>query len=169
MKSKRWLSGVLVVIMSLSVVLVAHASGKQDLVRLRAATAWFRRTTAAQEAGWDLVDGLDHCFNNPGVGGMGYHYINLDILDLTVNELEPEALVYAPASNGRLKLAAVEFIVPAQAWDDAGNTTPPVAFGQSFHLNESLGVYVLHAWIWRYNPLGIFEDWNPTVSCPESS
>jgi hypothetical protein len=23
----------------------------------------------------------------------------------------------------------------------------------------------LHAWIWQNNPAGMFEDWNPTVSC----
>ena len=25
--------------------------------------------------------------------------------------------------------------------------------------------YELHAWIWKHNPSGMFEDWNPTVSC----
>jgi hypothetical protein len=24
----------------------------------------------------------------------------------------------------------------------------------------------LHAWIWKHNPDGLFEDWNPDVSCP---
>lgn len=36
---------------------------------------------------------------------------------------------------------------------------------QTFHLNEGLGVYVLHAWIWANNLSGMFEDWNPRVSC----
>ena len=31
---------------------------------------------------------------------------------------------------------------------------------------EQLGVYILHAWIWKNNPAGMFEDWNPKVSCP---
>ncbi len=47
------------------------------------------------------------------------------------------------------------------------NTTPPQLHGHSLHLNESLGVYVLHAWIWKNNPAGMFEDWNPKVSCPQ--
>jgi hypothetical protein len=38
--------------------------------------------------------------------------------------------------------------------------------GRSFHLNEALAVYVLHAWIWKINPAGMFEDWNPNVTCP---
>jgi hypothetical protein len=60
----------------------------------------------------------------------------------------------------------VEYIVPAAAWDQAGNRTPPMLFGQTFHLNEQLGVYALHAWIWKHNPAGVFADWNPRVSCP---
>jgi hypothetical protein len=38
--------------------------------------------------------------------------------------------------------------------------------GEDLHLNSALGVYVLHAWVWRNNPAGILEDWNPEVSCP---
>jgi hypothetical protein len=37
--------------------------------------------------------------------------------------------------------------------------------GQHLHLNAGLGVYVLHAWIFMNNPAGIFEDWNPDVTC----
>jgi len=28
-----------------------------------------------------------------------------------------------------------------------------------------LGVYELHAWIWKNNPSGVFYEWNPKVSC----
>lgn len=145
---------------------VAFAGGQSDLAQLRAATADFHKLENAQTAGYGLVPGLDHCFDNPGVGAMGYHYINTDILDTTVEPLKPEAMVYAPGPNGQLKLAAVEFIVPAEAWDAEGNPELPSLYGQSFHLNESLGVYVLHAWVWKNNPSGMFEDWNPKVSCP---
>jgi len=145
---------------------VAVARAGDDLAPVRSATAQFHRTEAAQQAGYDLVEGVDYCFESEGVGGMGYHYINLGILDLTVDALQPEAMVYAPGPNGQLQLGAVEFIVPAADWDAAGNTEPPSVLGQSFHLNEALGLYVLHAWIWRHNPSGMFEDWNPEVSCP---
>ena len=70
-----------------------------------------------------------------------------------------------PGPNG-LQLGAVEYIVPAEPWD-AENDELPQLMGQHFHLNENLGVYVLHAWIWMNNSAGIFEDWNPAVSCPE--
>jgi hypothetical protein len=42
------------------------------------------------------------------------------------------------------------------------NTT---LFGQVFALDQSLGVYELHAWLWQRNPSGLFFEWNPKVSC----
>lgn len=145
---------------------LAFRGPPDPLAEVRAATAQFRRLEAAQAAGWDLVPGLDHCFDNPGVGGMGFHYINPALLDTELDPLKPEAMVYPPGRNGKLRLGAVEYIVPADAWDGAGNTAPPEVLGHSLHLNEALGVYVLHAWIWMDNPAGAFEDWNPRVSCP---
>lgn len=61
MKPKRWMLAILVVIMSLFVVIAALAAGNDDIAKLQAATAQFKRTEVAQEAGWDLVPGLDHC------------------------------------------------------------------------------------------------------------
>ena len=96
---------------------------------------------------------------------MGFHYINIKLLDTTVDLPHPEAMVSTPSPNG-LQLGAVEYIVPQAAWDATGSTEPPILMGQHFHLNSNLQVYVLHAWIWKNNAAGIFEDWNPTVSCP---
>jgi hypothetical protein len=156
----------LVVILIGLIVTPAWANGQVELAKVRAVTAKFHRVEVARKAGYDLRDGLDHCFDNPGVGGMGFHYINTDILDLKLNALQPEAMVYAPGPRGQLNLGAVEYIVPAADWDAAGHTKPPFVLGHYLHLNKDLGVYVLHAWIWRHNPAGMFEDWNPTVSCP---
>ncbi len=165
MKRKTLMVFGLMIVLMLALVTVVQAAGQSDLARVRKATAQFQQPAAAQAAGYDLVPGLDHCFDNPGVGGMGFHYINTAILDTTVDLLQPEAMVYAPTRKG-LQLGAVEYIVPAEAWDAAGNTQPPMLMGQNFHLNEALGVYVLHAWVWKTNPAGVFEDWNPNVRCP---
>ena len=165
MKRKTLIILAVVAVLALSLVTVAQASTQSDLAKVRRATAGFHRTGAAQAAGFDLVPGLDHCFDNPGVGAMGFHYIHTGILDTTVDLLNPEAMVYAPGPNGKLHLAAVEYVVPAELWD-AENSELPSLMGQHFHLNEDLGVYVLHAWIWKNNPSGMFEDWNPNVSCP---
>lgn len=166
MNRKRMLIVGIIILIATALTTVAFANGQNDLAKLRAATAQYHQTQAAQGAGYDLVPGLDHCFDNPGTGAMGYHYINTGILDTTVDPLQPEAMVYAPGPNGQLQLAAVEFIVPAEAWDAEGHANLPSAYDQSFHLNEALGVYVLHAWIWKNNPSGMFEDWNSKVTCP---
>jgi hypothetical protein len=26
----------------------------------------------------------------------------------------------------------------------------------------------LHLWLWQYNPLDVFANWNPLVSCPQT-
>ena len=142
-----------------------EANVAAQLAAVRGATAQYHRVAAAQAADYGLVPGLDHCFNLPGVGGMGYHYISVSDLDTVVNLLKPEALVYHSGPNGQLMLGAVEYVVPAALWD-AGHSAPPMLMGEHFHLNSAIGVYALHAWIWTNNPAGVFEDWNPRVTCP---
>lgn len=163
MKRKKLILSGLIAILALVFASSAQASTQSDLAKVREATAKFHRLEMARSSGYDLRPGLDHCFNNPGFGAMGYHYINTDILDLTVDLLHPEAMVYVPGPDGP-QLGAVEYIVPAEAWDNEHDNLPQL-LGQTFHLNEALGVYVLHAWIWKNNSAGIFEDWNPKVSC----
>jgi hypothetical protein len=150
----------------LAIAAVACVPGAEPTAQLRTATGQYTTTEKAMAAGYTLVPKLDHCFNNPGVGAMGFHYINTSALDTKVNETAPEAIVYAPQTDGSMKLAAVEFIVPAANWDGEGHTSPPIAYGKPFHLNKDLGVYVLHAWLFEQNPKGLFEDWNPNVTCP---
>jgi hypothetical protein len=165
MMHKTLFNTILIVMFTTSAVFIAQAAGKDDITKVRESTAQFHRTPAARAAGYDLIFGFDDCFHSYGAGGMGYHYINTDLLDTTVDLLHPEAIIYAPDLNGSIRLGAVGYMVPAAMWDGE-NTNPPQILGQTFHLQESLGMYVLHAWIWMNNPAGIFEDWNPDVSCP---
>lgn len=137
------------------------ARGQADLAQVRGATASFHRVANAEAAGY--VEFLG-CFDNPGVGGMGQHYLDSNALDGTVEATHPEAMVYEVRPNGKLKLVAVEYIVPAVFVDPQN---PPELFGQDFHLNTALDVWILHAWIWLPNPTGMFKDWNPRVgACP---
>lgn len=136
-----------------------------ELAEVRAATARFHRIPVAKDAGWDLVPGLDHCFEHPDRGAMGYHYINVELLTTAgVDAAAPEALVYAPGPNGQRRLAAVEWIVPYTL--SPRNGPAPTVMGHPLHHNDPLGVWVLHAWIFEHNPSGMFEDWNPRVTCP---
>ncbi|HSG46821.1 MAG TPA: hypothetical protein VLA43_03285 [Longimicrobiales bacterium] len=134
-------------------------AGSPGLAALRAATAPFHRLEAGMEAGWSTQ--LTPCLASPA-GGMGYHYANLALFDGEVTVTEPETLLYAPARNGGLRLVAVEYIIPLDAWQ---GTDPPELLGQQFHRNEPVGIWALHAWVWHHNPNGIFADWNPRISC----
>jgi hypothetical protein len=165
MTCRRLMQMGLMAALSVLVMTAVGIADPSDLTEVRRATAQFHDLEVAQDEGYNLVPGLDYCFVKDGVGGMGYHYIHLAILDTELNNLEPEAMVYATDANGELTLGAVEYIVDAALWD-AEHTEPPSVLGQHLHLHEDLGVYVLHAWIWKNNPSGIYEDWNPRVTCP---
>ncbi|HUF52435.1 MAG TPA: hypothetical protein VMR52_01520 [Dehalococcoidia bacterium] len=143
---------------------VATESDRFDVVRDE--LAQYDSVEKAQAAGWDLVEGLDHCFDNPGVGAMGFHYIDAERLDTEVDDMAPEALIYAPGEDGELRLVGVEYIVPGEPWDEENPGVLPAVMEIPFHLNSELGVYVLHAWLFHDNPAGLLQDWNPTVVCP---
>lgn len=147
-------------LMALATVAGAAEAGS-DLAQVRRASARFH-VGRAEQAGYQEFLA---CFDSTA-GGMGQHYVDLAALDDTVEALHPEAMVYEVGDDGRLRLVAVEYIVPNAA-PPAGQTSPPRLFGQVFHLNTGLNVWVLHAWIWRGNPTGVFEDFNPNVgACP---
>ena len=137
---------------------------QREIAGLRDLTAPFHQFETAARAGWGSQ--ITGCFSDPTQGGMGYHYGNVALIDGTVDVLEPELLLYEPQKNGRLRLVAVEYIVPFTEWTSA---EPPRLFDQSFHRNEAFGLWVLHVWHFRNNPRGMFADWNPNVSCEFAS
>jgi hypothetical protein len=171
---RPWLRAALAALLTATVAIgfftvTAYADRNDDndeLDEVRAATARFHQLSEAEEAGYGLLDGLDHCFENSGVGAMGYHYINTSLLDEVTDPRAPEALVYAPQPNGRLQLAAVEWIVPDPA---PPAEEAPTVLGHDMHYNEGLEVWVHHAWIFSHNPRGMFDDWNPRVTCPPAT
>jgi hypothetical protein len=97
---------------------------------------------------------------------MGFHCGDPGLIDGVVEELKPELLLYEPQKNGRLRLVAVEYVVPFTAWTQAD---PPSLHGLTFAANQTFQVWALHAWVWRHNPAGTFADWNPTVNCAHAS
>ena len=144
-------------------ILMMGKNSQSDQSQLLLVTARFQSTAAAQAAGYELGPGL--CVADLTFGGLGYRYVNASLVDAQVDFLQPEAMVYITGSNGTLQLGAVEYIVPVPAWN-ASNTRWPQIMGHQFHLNPSLNAYVLHIWVWANNSAGMFEDWNPKVSCP---
>jgi hypothetical protein len=116
------------------------------------------------------VNGIT-CIDDPA-GGMGIHFVNGSRLnDAREIASQPEAVIYEPQKNGQLRLVAVEYVVTKSAWESAGNTKAPRLYNRDFELvkeGNRYGLpdfYELHAWIWRENPNGMNEDWNPQVSC----
>lgn len=136
-----------------------------ELGRLRAATARFHDIAAADSAGYSTR--ITGCMSDPTLGGMGFHYGKASAIDGTADPLEPEVLLYEPQKNGRLRLVAVEFVIPYSA--RPRNGPAPTLFGQSFLQNDAFELWGLHAWIWRNNPSGMFADWNPEVDCDDAA
>ena len=139
-----------------------------ELVRkLHAASARYHSTQQATAAGYEVSS---PCVAEPGLGGMGFHWVNGGLVDPAFDPMQPEALVYAPNAEGKLKLVAVEYIVIAEAWH-AANEAPPVLMGQHFHLVGSPNryglppFYELHVWAGKENPNGTFADWHAHVTC----
>ena len=145
----------------------APASENQDIATLRAATARFHRYEVAKDAKYTFLF-MNMCMvdQSPAKeGGMGYHYVNTDLLDDQLDVANPEALLYEPESNGRLKLVAVEYVIPADAWH---HDYAPELFGQKLVLN-SFNLWALHVWAWENNPSGIYKSWNPRVNCDNAA
>ena len=103
------------------------------------------------------------CVTGPEFGAMGVHLINAENVDGVVNVDKPEALIYEPQANGKLRIVGVEYIVPFT--DIPSTANPPTLLGQSFAQVPEFGVWGLHIWVGRHNPSGIFTAWNPKVSC----
>ncbi|HEY7490154.1 MAG TPA: hypothetical protein VIH59_03475 [Candidatus Tectomicrobia bacterium] len=140
------------------------------LAHIRQATAHLHHLKTAQAVGYAQ---FRDCVAEPGEGAMGIHFVHGELIsDTVLDPILPEALMYEPLPNGWLRLVGVEYIVFQAAWD-AEHTAPPVLLGQQFHLVPSPNrydvpaFYALHVWVWKHNPGGLFNDWNPRVQCPE--
>jgi hypothetical protein len=132
----------------------------------------FHSVGYATRQGFGLVIDVNgvSCINDPaGTGNMGYHYANGALLmDGKIDPFHPEAVLYE-RRDGDLRLTAIEYIILAQDW---GKRQPPELFGEDFMFVDSpnrFGLppfYMLHAWLWKSNPLGLFNPYNPLVHCP---
>jgi hypothetical protein len=141
----------------------------EQLIQVRGAIARFEDINAATAAGYAKF--MD-CMSGPQ-GAQGMHYTNGALIDdLKLDPLRPEALMYEPRADGSLRLVGVEYIVFQKAWHDAGNKAAPTLLGREFSLNTTLlpqPFYALHLWVFQYNPLDVFANWNPLVICPKTN
>jgi hypothetical protein len=132
---------------------------------VRAVTARFNSLEQARKAGYVP---FYVCAEEPGKGTMGQHYVNFDLVgDPTIDALKPEALVYEPRGDGTFKLVALEWVRVGPEVKDG-----PTVLGHDLWYRRAPnrygiepGFYERHYWLYKANPLGNFEDWNPNVSC----
>ena len=159
-RSARGGAAALALLFALTVTGSSLAAGKADIPAVRAATLKYKDINAA--IGDQYVE-FYVCTEQPGVGTMGQHYVNLGLVgDPAVDPLRPEVLVYAPTRAGGYRLVAVEYVTFAAGQTVLGQTMNAVPAGNRYGLDP---FFAKHAWIWQGNPNGIFADWNPSITC----
>lgn len=125
-------------------------------------TARYHSQVQATKAGYAVAS---PCVALPGVGAMGYHWVNNALVDPVFDPLQPEAVIYGPDAKGRLQLVAVEYIVI-----NVGQPRPSFE-GQLFDIGGApvpVPHWTLHVWLHLSNPNGLFNPWNPAVVCPSA-
>ncbi len=115
----------------------------------RRAVCRYRRIEAALADGY-ADSGL------PCIPGQGYHSIQSSLVG-TTDIRHPPVLMYTAGGD----LNSPEWIAPESQFP-----TPPTIFGQTMHSEDELGLWILHVWVWKLNPNGVFSDVNPDVTCP---
>jgi len=131
---------------------------------LAAETVWELQQAKIATARYNNFDNAiadEYVDINVIVPEMGYHYLKLANLNATFDFAKPEILVYNKEENGRMKLVALEYAVPISLSPNA----PPSGFTGT---DDVWSVYqgtlwTLHAWVWEYNPDGVFNPTNPLV------
>ena len=122
-------------------------------------------------------------------GVMGIHYFRPDLLGVTATAPKvdgngmhldfdnPSILIYEPQADGSLELVAVENLVFEASWEAAGNDAPPTLLGRTWDpmaddpdtaADEAHGFaqhYDQHVWLFRDNPKGPLEPFNPNATC----
>lgn len=166
-----------------------------EMDAIEAATERYRDVKAAIDDGYIVpmkmcVRSVDE--GQPAqLGAMGLHLARPDRLGITAEAprvdgvgthtdfMEPSVLIYQPMADGSMKLVAIENLVWAKAWHEAGNTAPPTFHGYDYYymhdnpeteVDEAHGFephYELHFWLYEENPAGMFAPWNPRVSCDD--
>ncbi len=157
-------------LLTMASAVVARQDGP-SLADVRAATARFHDIDVAFAAGYGK---FYECTDNetPGVGAMGQHFANGDLVgDPETDPLRPDVLIYAPKPAGGWRLVGVEYVVIQSAWQEVHPGTTPTVLGHSLTAVGAPNRYGLppfyqrHVWLWQNNPSGMYEDWNPKVSC----
>lgn len=170
-------------------------AGEPTLAEVRAATERFQDVEVALADGYirdpsNMCETADMMGRPVSAGAMGVHYFRPDLLGVTappnprVNGTgtytdfrAPAILIYEPQADGSMELVAVENLVFQASWAAAGHASPPTFHGVPYDdmrddpetaVDEAHNFephYDRHVWLYRENPNGVFEPFNPAVSC----
>jgi hypothetical protein len=157
----------------------------EQLNRALVATERYRDVGAARDDGYTAI--------GPYVTGMGYHYVKSRRRDAPFDIEHPPILLYEKdaAASGGLRLVGVSYVFNAPADADGqpvGSPFPPALAKWHKHANlcvmpdrsveiqldfEECGrrggrfsaetQWMIHAWIWKDSPAGVFSPFNATV------
>jgi hypothetical protein len=161
---------------------------------VKKATERFKDVNVALAEGY-VPDPSNHCVTAAAeglpaeLGGMGIHYLRPDLLGLTASEPrvdgtgihtdfdKPAILLYEPQADGSLMLVGAENLVFKKAWEEAGNTEPPVFAGRRWdHMendetteaDEAHGFaphYDQHVYFKGDDVMVAIQPFNPHVGC----
>jgi hypothetical protein len=125
-----------------------------QLEQVREATARFLDVERAEAEGYQDIALF--------VPNMGWHYMKEKYVDGRFDLTRPELLVYADdPCGGKRRLVAVEYAVPYSL-----ARRPPAGFhgaADRWDANRTYELWTLHAWLFEYNPDGVFAPMNPRV------
>lgn len=122
-----------------------------ELKQARASTAKYQNFDNAIKDGYENI-AVD-------VEGMGHHFMNMKLVDGTFDVKSPEILVYNKNNEGKMELVAVEYAVLLTDPKPEGFT----GSGDVWNGESGFPLWLLHAWVWAYNPEGVFNWTNPAV------
>lgn len=103
-------------------------------------------------------------------GAMGIHFVNVTVGG-PPDPMKPNVLVYEPDGK-KLRLVGAEWLVPLASVKER-----PSIFGQPFQgpmegheplIPRGFHHYDLHVWLFKDNPLGMFNPTNPNVTCADA-
>jgi hypothetical protein len=173
----------------------ALAVPQPSLAEMRSAATRFRSVDVALAEGYVRdPSGACHTaemMGRPaGQGAMGIHYFRPDLLGIAgppnprvdgtgthTDWNRPAVLLYEPQADGSMQLVGVENLVFQAAWRAAGHSGPPRLHGRAWDtmaddpttpLDEAHGFaphFDQHVWLFRANPRGTYEPFNPNVTC----
>jgi hypothetical protein len=155
------------------------------LDRARQATAKYQNVRVAKEDGYEAI--------GPDVPGMGIHFVQANKHSSAFDAEQPPILLYEsdPSVPGGYSLVGVSYLLVAPEGPDGQPVGSPFPKSLAvWHRHENICVlpdrstrtqlteqecqeqngrftaetqWMVHAWIWKESPLGVFSSTNPSV------